>query len=640
MATRRTIFGRWAAIAGCLALTLAAGVIANRARGQNMLGTDFKVSLENYPPPNDAQAKTMLEGAQFQVQPEGLYSLTEAKLKTFSTNGALEITAETPRCIFDRQNRTASSARQLQLRTADGRFFLEGEGFLWTQASSSLFISNRVHTIIHKDLLAGASAGSATASRGTRFVGTDNVEVFSDTFEYDRSSGSAFYRGHVRVVGTDLNLTADALSLQLPVAGRALKRIVAESNVVIDRGDLHATARKAVYSADTEVVTLTGNPDWRMGQRAGHGDELTLDRAGEVFRANGHALLRFPRESAGTSLLLESTPTTAHAPGSTNRFIEVTSGSYELSTNQAVFRDEVQSTEFTDGQARGKLNCGLMTVDFSNSNQVQRIVARNNVVVEQDDRRVTADEAVFSAAGSTVEFQGNPKWHWGLRQGGADLLVFNRSENEMKAVGSAQMLLPAGQVRVLQMSPDNDANREAAPNTGPAMSEVTCDSYSLQENHSRFQGNVSVRNPQGRLWCDRLLVELSQRPDAVSRNAVAEGLNRRVEIVWTDNQGLTNFASSDKAEYYYSVTNAVTNELVKLSGNFVITNPQRTETGPAIVWDRVHNTYYAPSLRSVGTVTGTNLPSLFGTRDRPGTNSTESPTREISRPPGTREPDP
>lgn len=633
MATRLSTFNRRSAAACCLALMLAAGLVADRARGQNMLGTDFKVGLENYPPPNEAQAKTMLEGAQAQVQPEGLYSLMDAKLKTFSTNGALEITGETPQCIFDSRNRTASSSRQLQLRTADGRFFLEGEGFLWSQASSSLIISNRVHTIVHKDLLAGASAGPATASRTAQSAGGDNVEVFSDTFEYDRNSGSAFYRGHLRVIGTDLKLAADDLSLQLPLAGTALKRIAAEGNVVIDRGELQATAEHAVYSADSEVVTLTGNPEWRMGRRAGQGDELTLDRTGGIFRAEGHAHLRFPRESAGTTLLLESNPPATNAPGSTNRFIEVTSGSYELSTNRAVFRGRVQSTEFAGDQPRAKLNCGLMTVAFADSNQVQRILARNNVVVRQDNRRVTANEAVFSATNSTVQFKGNPKWQWGSRRGGADLLVFNRADNEMKAVGNAEMVLPSSQVRVTQMSPETVSNDQAAAPAGKGMSEITCDEYSLKEDRSLFRGSVSLRNPAGRLWCDRLTVELSQRPGGESRSALAEGLNRRVEIVWVDNLGVTNFASSDKAEYYYSVTNAVTNELVTLSGNVVITNPLRTATGDSIVWDRVHNTYSAPNLRSVGTIRGSNPPALFGTRNRPDTNSSVNPPARIPRAP-------
>lgn len=631
MATRFVILKRRAAIAGCLTLMLAAGFVTDHARGQTMIGTDFKVGLENYPPPNEAQPKTMLEGAQAQLQPDGLYSLKEAKLKTFSTNGTLEIIAETPQCVFDSPKRTASSDRQLQLRTSDGRFFIEGEGFLWTQASSSLIISNRVHTIIRKDLLT-PSAGPAPASRGSQSTAADNLEVFSDSLDYERNSGSAFYRGHVRVIGTDLKLTADDLSLQLPVAGTRLKRIAADGNVVIDRGDLHATAEHAVYSADTEVVALTGNPAWRMGRREGHGDELTLDRTGGVFRADGHAWLKFPRDAAGTSLMLESNPAPANATGSTNRFIEVSSGSYELSTNQAIFRSQVQSSEFEGGQPRGKLSCGLMTVAFSGSNQVQRIVARNDVVVEQDDRRVTANEAVFSATNSTVQFSGDPRWQWGSRQGAGDLLVFDRAENEMKAIGNARMVLPASQIRVMQMRPDSDSTQATAAPPGKGMSEITCDEYSVKEDSSLFRGNVSVRNPQGRLWCDRLTVEFSQRPGTESRSAVAEGLNRRVEIVWVDNRGLTNFASSDRADYYYSVTNAVTNELVKLSGNFVITNPQRTDTGPSIVWDRVHNTYYAPSLRSVGTLAGTNLPALFGTPNRPNTNSTGRPARENFRP--------
>jgi len=34
------------------------------------------------------------------------------------------------------------------MKTADGQFFTEGEGFLWRQNESILTISNRVHTVI------------------------------------------------------------------------------------------------------------------------------------------------------------------------------------------------------------------------------------------------------------------------------------------------------------------------------------------------------------------------------------------------------------------------------------------------------------------------------------------------------------
>jgi hypothetical protein len=152
---RRSKFGIGVLVssfAGALVLCLVLREESTRAQQvAGMEATDFKVQLENYPPPNEAQTKTLLEGAKAQPQSEGQILLTEAKLKTFSTNGVLGLIAHAPQCIFDSMQRTISSTGRLHVQTADGRFTLEGEGFSLQQGQQTnthLLISNRVHTVI------------------------------------------------------------------------------------------------------------------------------------------------------------------------------------------------------------------------------------------------------------------------------------------------------------------------------------------------------------------------------------------------------------------------------------------------------------------------------------------------------------
>jgi hypothetical protein len=138
-------------LAGGAIGALVAALLAGAARGEPLAKaelTDFRAPLENYPPPNEAQAKTLLEGAKAEPQPGGWFLLTDVKLKTFSTNGTLELLAESPQCFFDSVRRTVSSAGPLQVRKADGTFYLEGEGFLLRPTDFNLTISNRVHTVI------------------------------------------------------------------------------------------------------------------------------------------------------------------------------------------------------------------------------------------------------------------------------------------------------------------------------------------------------------------------------------------------------------------------------------------------------------------------------------------------------------
>jgi hypothetical protein len=137
--------------AGGTVTLLIAGLLAGGAHGDQVGRaelTDFRAPLENYPPPNATQAKTLLEGAKAEPQPGGWFLLTGVKLKTFSTNGTLELLAESPQCFFDSVQRTVSSAGPLQVRKVDGTFYLEGVGFLLQPTNSNLTISNRVHTVI------------------------------------------------------------------------------------------------------------------------------------------------------------------------------------------------------------------------------------------------------------------------------------------------------------------------------------------------------------------------------------------------------------------------------------------------------------------------------------------------------------
>ena len=109
---------------------------------------DFKAALESYPPPNEMQPKTLLEGTTATPLTNGWYLLTDVKLQMFNTNGSLEIVAQSPQCYFDSVTRLVSSSNHLQIRRADGSFIMEGDGFLLQQTNFNLIISNHVHTFI------------------------------------------------------------------------------------------------------------------------------------------------------------------------------------------------------------------------------------------------------------------------------------------------------------------------------------------------------------------------------------------------------------------------------------------------------------------------------------------------------------
>jgi hypothetical protein len=125
-----------------------ASTSAGRAQ-ENAAGhaNDF-TTVEYYDAPHEQQMKSRLSGAEAQPQAGGLLAIKQLKLETFDLDGKMEIVVSAPDCIYDTLNATAVSPGHLQVQTGDGKFRVEGDGFLWRQSDSFLTISNNVRTVI------------------------------------------------------------------------------------------------------------------------------------------------------------------------------------------------------------------------------------------------------------------------------------------------------------------------------------------------------------------------------------------------------------------------------------------------------------------------------------------------------------
>ena len=109
--------------------------------------SDF-TSVEYFEPPHQQRIKSILSGAEALPQPGGLLIIKQLKLKTYDLDGKLGIIIQAPECVYDTLKGLANSPGHLQVRTGDGGFHVEGDGFLWRQNDSLLTISNHVHTVI------------------------------------------------------------------------------------------------------------------------------------------------------------------------------------------------------------------------------------------------------------------------------------------------------------------------------------------------------------------------------------------------------------------------------------------------------------------------------------------------------------
>ena len=125
------------------------GILSRFARSKTPRATasDF-TSVEYFEPPHQQQMKSRMSGAEAQPQPGGLLVIKQLKLETFDMDGKPESVAEAPDCVYDTMNGMANSPGHLQMRSGDGKFRIEGDGFLWRRNNQSLTISNRVQTVI------------------------------------------------------------------------------------------------------------------------------------------------------------------------------------------------------------------------------------------------------------------------------------------------------------------------------------------------------------------------------------------------------------------------------------------------------------------------------------------------------------
>lgn len=138
--------------AALLAGAAAVALLARNLIAQSPLAalgsvSDFTTS-EYFDKPFEDKVRTTISGAEAQPQPGGKFRIKQLKLERFHETGERWILVQSPECLYDSKERTASSPAHLTVQTGDGRILVEGVGFLWRETNSSLTISNRVRTVI------------------------------------------------------------------------------------------------------------------------------------------------------------------------------------------------------------------------------------------------------------------------------------------------------------------------------------------------------------------------------------------------------------------------------------------------------------------------------------------------------------
>lgn len=591
--------------------------LACNASAQKGFEAEGFQAADFFGPPYETQMKSLLKGAQARPLDNGLLLLVQAVLETFRETGERELMVQAPECLYDTTNKTANSAGPMHAQTADSKFSIEGEGFLWRQTNSILFISNNVHTIVQSDLLT-APADRQSANKPESAAPLD---IFSDKFEYTSSSGKAVYRQHAHVSGTNLDLVGSLLTLDLPQSASGkpaeLKSILVETNVILHYTNysgtnvtaIRATGQRAFYATTTGRVRVTGDPSWTAENRAGRGDELLVDRTNKIFNANGHAWLKLPGQSFGPGLLTRSNASAAHDVAASNRVVEVFSDNYELRTNWGIFRQDVRVNEGLGEQERGRMTCNWMTVAFAGSNELQQLVALTNVIIEQDTNRFTGGKAVYTGTNGVLELTEKPTWRSGDRSGKGHLVRVKSDPDEMFVQGNASVRLPAEELGE-PLTPGSAPVDK--PRTRPAVqqfADVFCEDYTLRQDTASFRGGVYASHTNMNWACESLVVQSIPGGKVLTAE-------QGVVFDMVDEHGQKIHGTGNKAIYTNSIIGSVTNDLLTLFGTpakhamLTMTNGT-TFDNTVIIFDRVTGNMAMPGseyhIHGTNVVSSTNL---------------------------------
>lgn len=146
-------------------------------------------------------------------------------------------------------------------------------------------------------------------------------------------------------------------------------------------------------------------------------------------------------------------------------------------------------------------------------------------------------------------------------------------------------------------------NTSAAPR-GQTFIDSDSAVFDINAHRGVYRGHVQVIDPQIKLTCDLLVVDVPTAGGHLSHVSA----ETNVVTDFTDEKGTTYHITSAKAVYAYSVVNSVTNDTVTWTGNPLVKTADGTISSDPLVWDRASNLFKFTHYKMVlpHTLSGTN----------------------------------
>ena len=421
---------------------------------------------------------------------------------------------ESPECEMEPGTYNASSNVSIKLMTADMGFVIEGVGWMWDQRQSLLLISNKVSTVIRRDLINPQQPGE------TRRGQPDNatVRIHADFFSFHRTTSKAVYRHNVTASDPGhIQLASGRLQIDLKEGTGGLREVLADHAVELKMLDaqipVEAKGGRAIYKLeDTSegVVELLDAPTWSAPGYKGGGDRIEVSelKLQQQFKVIGNTWASLDPGRVRQEEVKNISPKLAS--------IEITSEKYSFDGSEVRFEGQVEAGQ----KDLWKLQCAELTAGIdARSRRVMGIDAKGQVRFSQikNGKRLdsTADHVLYhptSLGKESIVLSGNAQvaGHEYMASGRNIEMTNNGQKQGMRVTGNAVMdlaLAMASRLGIPHPAPSMQTTHEGE---SPQRLRITSNAYFFEDDKIIFKDRVRVQFEDADLTCTFLQVILSQ----------------------------------------------------------------------------------------------------------------------------------
>jgi len=265
----------------------------------------------------------------------------------------------------------------------------KGEGLETIQANYNVNIAQGENKATAHAAMYYATNDQMHLSGSPRWF-TKDAEGIADSIILDRKNQQFIATGHTyakakgstaqmfgleglgtnQTVKTNIEIFSEKLFVKLPEHDKPIQNLVAEGEVKVAQGESYIKSEKAIFNSSKEktVFDFFDKVNWQLRDVNGNADSLQIDRTANRFIAKGNSYLILQRQIADQS----------KKTNVANVKMEVYSDGFVYQSNQVDFAGNVRLSD-----NNFKINCLELTLFTFSTNRLGRLLAKNNVVIEQ-----------------------------------------------------------------------------------------------------------------------------------------------------------------------------------------------------------------------------------------------------------------